>query len=309
MHRDIKPANIFLHHGACKLGDLGLSKEVQSLTVPLKHTQCGSPLYLSPEVHMGLPYSKTVDLWALGSTLFEMMVLEHAFQGRNDAEVLGNVVWARYAEIKGNWSPHLVIMLKAMLSLNPADRPVTSHLLAHSYFSQMIHSGELSPKALRHRYTEEGRECLKSDLRRMSNAMAELDKRASCEAHPTLANDAPGCGQEVGLHRTPEKHAGEKRRDEAPRIPVPKRRTTGATQTMAAATMVVKGEPVAAAAAPAEEPPRKAPVSHAWTRLSDTWHALRHSLEACLRQTEQCQPDSVPDSRREGVVAWDSHRP
>ena len=113
MHRDIKPANIFLHHGACKLGDLGLSKEVQSLTVPLKHTQCGSPLYLSPEVHMGLPYSKTVDLWALGSTLFEMMVLEHAFQGRNDAEILGNVVWARYAEIKGNWSPHLVIMLKA----------------------------------------------------------------------------------------------------------------------------------------------------------------------------------------------------
>lgn len=63
LHRDIKPANIFMNgEDTLKLGDLGLSKCSQAATSAQKHTQCGSPLYLAPEVHLGMEYSKSVDM-------------------------------------------------------------------------------------------------------------------------------------------------------------------------------------------------------------------------------------------------------
>ena len=93
LHRDIKPANVFMHAGVCKLGDLGLSKQVMmAATQAGAHTQCGSPLYLAPEVHMGMKYSKKIDVWAIGCTLYEMMMLEHAFQGPDNEHILQNIV-------------------------------------------------------------------------------------------------------------------------------------------------------------------------------------------------------------------------
>ena len=66
-----------MHAGVCKLGDLGLSKIVSAASPKAEaHTRCGSPLYLAPEVHMGQKYDRAVDIWSLGCTLFEMVMLE-----------------------------------------------------------------------------------------------------------------------------------------------------------------------------------------------------------------------------------------
>ena len=113
LHRDIKPANVFLHGGMCKLGDLGLSKQVRmAATNKQAHTQCGSPLYLAPEVHMGQQYGKEVDIWSLGCTLFEMMMLSHAFVGQDNTAILQNIVWARHAPIdEQTWSEELYAYL------------------------------------------------------------------------------------------------------------------------------------------------------------------------------------------------------
>jgi len=151
LHRDIKPANIFLHGGACKLGDMGLSKQVGDAVTVVQHTQCGSPLYLAPEVHMGQKYSAQIDIWALGCTLFEMIMLGHAFVGREHAEVLQNIVWARHAPIVGPWTPELVAILEGMLSLKPEKRPGYTDIINSPLFTTLIQSGQLHPRALRHR--------------------------------------------------------------------------------------------------------------------------------------------------------------
>ena len=64
-----------MHAGECKLGDLGMSKQVHTSNFANKqaHTRCGSPLYLAPEVHFGLDYNSSVDMWALGCTIFELV--------------------------------------------------------------------------------------------------------------------------------------------------------------------------------------------------------------------------------------------
>ena len=151
LHRDIKPANVFMHAGTCKLGDLGLSKQTMSAaTQPGAHTQCGSPLYLAPEVHMGQPYSKKIDLWAVGCTLFEVMMLAPAFQGVDNARILQNIVWARHAQIDGGWSAPLVALLEALLRLKPDDRPDAGDAIEDPLFAPALQSGHLHPKALRH---------------------------------------------------------------------------------------------------------------------------------------------------------------
>lgn len=65
VHRDLKPDNIFIlkkdKYKVYKLGDFGFSvkKELNSDTV-------GTPLFMSPELVMGIGYSSEVDVWAYG---------------------------------------------------------------------------------------------------------------------------------------------------------------------------------------------------------------------------------------------------
>ena len=146
MHRDIKPANVFLHRDAIKLGDLGLSKQVFSgVSKAGIHTQCGSPLYLAPEVHMGSEdgscvYTKSVDIWAVGCTLFEMMMLKRAFGKPNESKMdtLHAVIQARYGEIRGQWSAELTGLLQCMLQRAPSQRPSCTEMLELGLFQPML---------------------------------------------------------------------------------------------------------------------------------------------------------------------------
>ena len=75
LHRDLKPQNIFLTaDGDVKLGDFGLAKCVEA-TCALAQTQCGTPVYMSPELCMGDSYNRAADVWALGCVLYELMTL------------------------------------------------------------------------------------------------------------------------------------------------------------------------------------------------------------------------------------------
>lgn len=146
MHRDIKPANIFMHHNAVKLGDLGLSKQIAGgVSKAGIHTQCGSPLYLAPEVHIGneegmCEYTKAVDIWAVGCTLFEMMMLRRAFgrRGESKMDTLHAVIQARYGEIEGQWPPVLKALLESCLLRVPSQRPSTAEMLQCALFEPLL---------------------------------------------------------------------------------------------------------------------------------------------------------------------------
>ena len=76
LHRDLKPANIFLTaDGSCLLGDFGISKQLQ-VSCQLARTQCGTPIYMSPEMCAGKDYDRSADVWAYGCCLFECLSLK-----------------------------------------------------------------------------------------------------------------------------------------------------------------------------------------------------------------------------------------
>ena len=75
VHRDIKPSNIILSvSGAVKVVDFGTAhatfdaREARTSAITL-----GSPLYMAPECFDGAEADPTIDMYALGATLYEML--------------------------------------------------------------------------------------------------------------------------------------------------------------------------------------------------------------------------------------------
>ena len=72
--------------GHIKLTDFGMCKEGMSDGVFTK-TFCGTPDYIAPEIIAYVPYSKSVDWWAFGVLIFEMLVGRPPFDGDDEDEL------------------------------------------------------------------------------------------------------------------------------------------------------------------------------------------------------------------------------
>ncbi|XP_057695134.1 rhodopsin kinase grk7-b [Corythoichthys intestinalis] len=79
VYRDLKPENVLLDtHGHCRLSDLGLAVEL-----PKGKTICqkaGTTGYMAPEILMQQNYSTSVDWWALGCSIYEMVAARLPFR-------------------------------------------------------------------------------------------------------------------------------------------------------------------------------------------------------------------------------------
>jgi hypothetical protein len=87
VHRDLKPANVFIESGHLKVGDYGLSRRV-SVSQGGDMTQgVGTPNYMAPEIKSG-NYTHSIDIYALGVILFEMLTGHPPFDGQTPGEVM-----------------------------------------------------------------------------------------------------------------------------------------------------------------------------------------------------------------------------
>ncbi len=96
VHRDIKPDNVLLLEGAgsalggrdtprVKLIDFGIARhvdETESLAMTRDGALIGTPLYMSPEQCRGDAVDVRTDVYALGTTLFELLVGRAPFAGK-----------------------------------------------------------------------------------------------------------------------------------------------------------------------------------------------------------------------------------
>lgn len=88
VHRDIKPANVFLCNFAGepdfpKVLDFGIARDVQSAATQLtaQGEVIGTPSYMAPEHLRGEPPAASMDVYALGITLAELIEGRAAYRG------------------------------------------------------------------------------------------------------------------------------------------------------------------------------------------------------------------------------------
>ena len=96
-------------------------------------TQCGTPLYMSPEQCGGKAYARSADVWALGCILYELMALSPPWVDRIGAHGaaggirgLMRVIVSGQIDIVGlrrNYSVETCALLAALLAKDPAKRP------------------------------------------------------------------------------------------------------------------------------------------------------------------------------------------
>jgi serine/threonine protein kinase len=87
IYRDLKPENIILDkHGYLKLTDFGLSKQAEE-----SNTFCGTPEYVSPEMLAGTGHDKTVDWWALGILIYELLSGIPPFYDKDHSVMFENI--------------------------------------------------------------------------------------------------------------------------------------------------------------------------------------------------------------------------
>lgn len=76
-----------------KMIDFGLSKDYSQKHV--MHTMSGSPYYMAPEVFLQ-NYNSKIDIWSMGVVLYIMLSGKVPFPGRNEPEIIYNVIKGEY---------------------------------------------------------------------------------------------------------------------------------------------------------------------------------------------------------------------
>uniref|UniRef100_A0A1B6H4Y9 Protein kinase C n=1 Tax=Cuerna arida TaxID=1464854 RepID=A0A1B6H4Y9_9HEMI len=143
VYRDLKLDNILLdNEGHCKLADFGMCKEgiFDGVTTT---TFCGTPDYIAPEILQELDYGPSVDWWALGVLMYEMMAGQPPFEADNEDDLFESIlhddvlypVWL---------TKDAVSILKGFMTKNPVKRlgcvgsgNPEAAIRAHAFFKEI----------------------------------------------------------------------------------------------------------------------------------------------------------------------------
>ncbi|HEX8525102.1 MAG TPA: serine/threonine-protein kinase [Tepidisphaeraceae bacterium] len=133
VHRDLKPANVFFENGYVKIGDYGLSKAIESTAHTTQTVTVGTVHYMAPEVGAG-KYDRSIDIYAMGAVLYEMITGMVPFSGASPSEVLLKHL-STEPDCTGIAEPFASVIKKAMAK-DPRQRYTSIQEMVEAVFGE-----------------------------------------------------------------------------------------------------------------------------------------------------------------------------
>jgi len=151
VHRDIKPQNLVIEpDGTLKIVDFGLAAEAEGA---FAGGRLGTPHYMSPEVCRGELATTASDIYALGVTLFHMLVGQPPYAGRKTTEeiIAGHLAAERLQpeKLRSDIPRPVAELVRRMTRQDPASRPTAQEIV-------QIISERLTPERLGARHQLRG---------------------------------------------------------------------------------------------------------------------------------------------------------
>ena len=139
VYRDLKLDNVMLDgDGHIKVADFGMCKEDYREGNQCT-TFCGTPDYIAPEIIREVPYGPSVDWWALGVLLYEMVAGQPPFDAETEEELFPAIL--RHEVLFPVWmSKEAVDCTKKLLMKDPSKRLACGpagerNMKAHPFFA------------------------------------------------------------------------------------------------------------------------------------------------------------------------------
>src|SRR5688572_18017081 len=131
VHRDVSPDNLFItYDGQVKLLDFGIAKAAGRRSQTNLGQLKGKFRYMAPEYAMGLEFDASLDIFALGATLYEAALGMPAFDG-DEQVALRKIVAGELADprhVRPDFPAPLWKVLEQMLAAKPETRPRSAPL-------------------------------------------------------------------------------------------------------------------------------------------------------------------------------------
>ena len=156
-HRDIKPSNVLctsagaIEKSSVKVADFGLASSFEPGRAAIFQRVVGTTEYMAPELVAGMmasakgephaPYDETVDLWAVGCLIYELLSGKPPFYSvarRKQQQLILSAPLEFPPLAFGNVSDDAIDLIRRLLDRDPARRPAGNELANHGWIATMV---------------------------------------------------------------------------------------------------------------------------------------------------------------------------
>jgi eukaryotic-like serine/threonine-protein kinase len=202
LHRDVSAQNVLVGcDGLSRLSDFGIAKSVLASQRTEQHELVGKLLYMSPEYLRHERIDRTLDVYAMGMTLFIALAGIEPWTALSDATLIDHILHEELPSVNQagvRIAPELESVVRRATARDPRDRYQTAAEMGHALAALARRTGWMAT----HLEVAEQVEALNGEsLRELRSRLRDRHISSLPPARPTHALGTPGASSEDSAGR------------------------------------------------------------------------------------------------------------